>query len=258
LGIKSVLINCTYQDNDDEIVAYIREFDLIFVRETLSRDELTKLGVESKVVPDMSFFSEYKQNFKKPRNGTGVTDSVFINVSEELYCFAMKNNYSYLPALTDPFFLKGAFFNNLYKTARYYLFKLIKYFLWKLQIKLAHQNIRPFYYTKNYQDYIEKIAQLELLVVARYHSLCFALKTNTPFVALKSNSHKIEGLLRDVGVNSLRISSMQELINNKQKICPFSKIEQENINSYVRDASAKIENMFDEIAKLLQGEISCN
>jgi hypothetical protein len=44
------------------------------------------------------------------------------------------------------------------------------------------------------------LAKTALLVSGRFHAVCFALKLGRPFLALPSNSHKLEALLQDAGL----------------------------------------------------------
>jgi hypothetical protein len=45
------------------------------------------------------------------------------------------------------------------------------------------------------------MATAELLISARHHGVCFAAKARVPFVALPSNTSKIEGFLQAVGID---------------------------------------------------------
>ena len=249
LNIPIVLINSIYQDNGDKIAEYMKYFDKIFVRETLSKNDLNQYAINSEVVPDMTFYSKYNINNKKVSNEIGITDSVYLDLSEELYNISLQNNYIYLPALTD-MKLKTNSIKSLLRYIKYFIYKHTKKILNKFGYKLNHQSIRTFYYINGYENYINQIANLKFLIVGRYHSLCFALKTNTPFIALKSNSHKIEGMLEDIGIGDKRIKSKLEL----NEICyeNFSNDELEKINNYVDSAPQKIENMFRDIRKLLE------
>ena len=116
--------------------------------------------------------------------------------------------------------------------------------------QLYNKDATMFYYINDYKNYIQKIANLNFLIVGRYHSLCFALKTLTPFVALKSNSHKIEGMLEDIGMGQNRIIEENDIVKIKMK--SFSDSEQTKILDYINTAPIKIENMFKEIKKLLE------
>lgn len=229
LNKKVVLINSTIQDNDNDIIENLKYFDLIFVRESLSKKELEKYGIKSEVVADMTFYNQFNKSFK--RDKIGVTDSVFVDVTQKLFNLYLSDieKYEYLPILTYPKF------DNSFKD-----------FLRKIKFYYFNQNKRFFkFYTNNYDEYITKIAQKEFLITARYHSLCFAIKTKTPFVAIKSNSFKIEGLLQDLELND-KITDIENI-----NIIRFSKEEIKKMDNYIKNAKIKIENMFKQIKGLL-------
>ena len=248
LNIPVVLINSTYQENGDEVTEYMQYFDLVFVRETLSKNDLKQYDIKSEVVPDMTFYSKYDLSHKKSNDVVGVTDSVYIELSENLYHTGLKNNYIYLPALTNPKFRANSV-KNILRYIKYNIYKNIKFIVQRFGYQFNHQSIRIFYYINGYENYIQQIANLKFLVAGRYHSLCFSLKVLTPFVAIKSNSHKIEGMLDDIGIGSNRLISEKELENIEIK--EFSSEELMKIKKYIETAPLKIENMFKKIAKLL-------
>ena len=247
LKIPSVLINSTYQENGSKIAEIMKFFDLIFVRESLSQKELKRYNIDSKVVPDITFYKSY-DDIKKSidREGIGFTDSVYLDKSKVLYDLSIKNNYYYLPILTSKK-LTG-FFGRIEQILRICL-KLVRFFLWKLGFNFNHSIVRTFYYTNTYYNYINRISKLNFALIGRYHSLCFALKTFTSFYAIPSNSHKIEGLLDDIG-----ISHESRLIDIANINLPFNSLnekEVEKIKVYVNGAPLRIENMFLSIKKLL-------
>ena len=242
-----VLINSTYQENGDEIARYLKYFDLIYVRESLSQIDLIKHGINSIVVPDMTFYSKYDLSKKKQTNFLGYTDSVISKTSEVLYEQCLSNNGIFLPALTS---IKLNSFNHitLLKFVKFHMMRSFRFILWKLKIKISYDYVRQFYFINSYDSYIDKIASLKFIFIGRYHSLCFALKTLTPFIALKSNSHKIEGILSDIGISS-RIKKTNEI--NEFELLEFSEIEKQRINEYIKIAPLKIEKMFKDIKNLL-------
>jgi polysaccharide pyruvyl transferase WcaK-like protein len=248
LKLPVVLINSTYQENGNEIAEFMKYLDLIFVRETLSLKDLEQFNLKSKVVPDMTFYSEYNLSHKNTSNVVGVTDSVYIELSQELYDLSLKNNNIYLPALTNPK-IRINTIKNILRFIKFNIYKNIKSILHKIGYQLNHQSVRMFYYTNGYENYIQQIANLKFLVVARYHSLCFALKTSTPFVAIKSNSHKIEGMLEDIGIGNNRIVDEKKIENIEVK--EFTQEELIKINQYIETAPLRIESMFKDIRALL-------
>ncbi|MCQ1059398.1 polysaccharide pyruvyl transferase family protein [Photobacterium sp. ZSDE20] len=249
LNIPVVLINSTCQENNSEIIESIKCYDLIFVRESLSQQELAKYDIKSKVVPDMSFYSQYDLSKKATTGRTGITDSVYFDLSEKLYLLSLEEGYEFLPAKTNSKIRKFTV-NALLKHAESNLFKAIRYPFYKLKlIKFKYKKIRKFYYLNDYESYVNKIASSQFMIIARYHSLCFSLKTLTPFLALKSNSHKIEGILSDVGIESSRIVTEPDITTSEFK--KFTSEEESNILNYINEAPTKIECMFKEINDLI-------
>jgi len=253
IGIPIVLINATYQSNGVDFANYVRYFDMVYVREGLSRDDLAQHGINSKVVPDLTFYSSFDLSRKMTSQKIGVSDSVYEDLSRDLYQFSLVNKYKYLPALTHPD-IQISNVAGIIKYLKYNIFRWVAQPLSLLGVKFDYRLLRILDYIDNYRDYIQEIASLGFLVAARYHSLCFALKTLTPFVALESNSHKVEGMLKDIGIGLERIVKQDKLHNLDMK--KFSESELDLITMYVENAPRQIECMFQEIGKLLNKPLS--
>ena len=247
--IPIVLINSTYQKNNDEMAACVKLFDLIYVRETLSKDDLSKYNIKSKVVPDMTFYSQFNLSKKSPTEDIGASDSVYVEISKKIFELCKEKEYKFLPALTASKKIRLNGFKNIIKFVKYNIYKNIKYILHQLRFRLFHEVDAKPYYMDNYQNYIQEISSLKFLIAGRYHSLCFSLKTLTPFVAIKSNSHKIEGMLEDVGIGIDRVISEDDL--NQFRVNNFNKVETDKILKYINEAPLKIEAMFKEIRGVL-------
>ena len=59
-------------------------------------------------------------------------------------------------------------------------------------------------------DFMALLSSSELVVTGRFHVVCLCLITGTPFLAVASNSHKVEGMLEDAGLLH-RLVSPQKL-----------------------------------------------
>ena len=104
------------------------------------------------------------------------------------------------------------------------------------------------YYVLNENSYWKKIAGSKSVLTGRYHAMCSALIARTPFLVLKSNSHKVESLLKDIGIGEERLIFHEDLNNyNKLDFKPFSGKELDLIERYCLKAKADIGRMFDEI-----------
>ncbi|MEZ9158454.1 polysaccharide pyruvyl transferase family protein [Vibrio lentus] len=253
LGKSVVLINSTFQDNNNDIIEAARHFDLIFVRESLSQRELESYNIRATVVPDMTFFSDFDLKEKKiDENTYAITDSVYLELSEEMYRFSIDKGLEYLPALTHPNHERSG--DSYLKIFKYKLFHLIKKVLQRYNYPMNHYTERQLFYTENYRSYIGKIANLDGIICGRYHSLCFSLKTMTPFYALESNSHKVPGMLEDIGIIERRVSANNLAVANLPP--RFTAEEKVLIGNYVAEAKKSIERMFLQIKSYLNENCS--
>ena len=255
LGLPVVLINSSYCKNNEEFANYMKNFDLIFVRESLSQNELRKWGIDSEVVPDMTFYNTVNVSEKKVTSRIGFTDSFFIELSEKLYKYTQESEkYLYLPILMSYRIEKWNSLKAILKKLKFEGRNTVSFFQKiLLKKKLNHVYKRRFYYVRSYDEYIKTISDLKLLVTGRFHSLCFALKTQTPFLALHLNFHKIEGILKDIGLSNERIINIEDL--NEETIAHyayFSKDELTKIIAYTNSAITKIERMFGKIEGLIK------
>jgi hypothetical protein len=65
-------------------------------------------------------------------------------------------------------------------------------------------------------SYISWLRSLELYVTGRFHGVCLSIVAETPFLAFPSNSHKIEGILQDMGAPDLIIGSFKDIEKKKE------------------------------------------
>jgi len=57
-----------------------------------------------------------------------------------------------------------------------------------------------------------RLAGAECLLTGRHHGVCAAIVAGTPFVALGSNTHKVEALLEDLDLPFLAVGSFEDLL----------------------------------------------
>lgn len=247
-----VLMNMTYQDNSENFVALIRKFTKVYVRESMSLDELAREGIYAEVVPDMTFGSVY--NIAQYRsNQVFITDSHDIRKSEFLYKIAMEKNIGFLPILSpyEKFFSKKTFLKKLKYSFMMYFGKILA------NIFSFKYSYLRYIYVDSEELFIDKIKNSKGIITARFHALCIAIQTLTPFIALGSNTYKSEGLLQDIGLGQNRLIDIEVLSSGTEaslKVLPFDEYEIFKINTYINDAKLKIEKMFDEIFDFINFE----
>jgi len=253
IGKPSVIINATYQSNSNAIHEQARKFAKIYVRESASQRELAECGIASKVVPDLTFYADLSLDEARRTQLVGFTDSVYDDISVQLFTLSTRSErYTFLPILRSYHFPCSLL---LRANARYVKWEMLKYFRLfrkKCNCQMTYKELCQLHFLPRYSDYVRRIAELDSLVAGRYHSVCFALQTLTPFYALKSNSFKTEGLIEDMGLSRTRIVTAEDLKNMESvSIDRFSSGEIHKIKGFIEKASVTISEMMDEIASLV-------
>ncbi|MBW6511801.1 MAG: polysaccharide pyruvyl transferase family protein [Desulfuromonadaceae bacterium] len=251
-SVPSVLLNATWYANSSELAVSARSFNRIYVRESRSQAELACNGVKSTVVPDLTFMSPCDGDATVQRSGLAVTDSVYADLSEQLYRFTLDNKQVEFLPLLAPYRIREWSVKAVRKAVSYKLYGLFG------QLLEPFGGVRQHYISMRYvrcsvSDFIQAVSHCKLLVNARFHGLCFALQTKTPFLALSSNSHKVEALLEDVGVGLDRFVSEATISLEdcrERAETGFSLKEVDAIEKYNLEAKSKIANMFSEIASI--------
>ena len=106
----------------------------------------------------------------------------------------------------------------------------------------------PMYYmsssdAKNYltEDVFSNLTNNSLIITGRFHAMTLAIKNKIPFYVFSSNSHKVEGLLKDIDMENLLINkeNVESRINQPypdlhfvekcQKYHDFANIEAEKL-----------------------------
>jgi hypothetical protein len=107
-------------------------------------------------------------------------------------------------------------------------------------------------FVANDLEYMERLANRELLVTGRFHAACLAVVTDTPFVAVGSNSWKIEALVADLGLNPRRILPREEIASTTigDADWSYSADERASIAERLTDWRVRGARLFDTVAAL--------
>lgn len=98
--------------------------------------------------------------------------------------------------------------------------------------------------------YIEWLEGLDLYVTGRFHGVCLAALLAVPFLAMPSNSHKIEGILEDMNCSELLITDVGE-VEAKQEIAKEKIVYAEK---YAITAATKIHRFFAKVRRAVIGK----
>jgi polysaccharide pyruvyl transferase WcaK-like protein len=94
--------------------------------------------------------------------------------------------------------------------------------------------------------YVNWLKSLDLYITGRFHGVCLAMMLKVPFLAIPSNSHKIEGLLEDCGCSDLIITSKEEIVQKRARAKELVL----QAYQYAESAKEKIEKSFETISHL--------
>ena len=231
-GAKVALINALWQENPSSWADITSSFDLLQCRDSMSQSHL-KQQTNRKVMffGDLSMIDPWPNSPNEYRLGMLVSDSVSKTQSEKLLRFAGKNEATMMSITTTKAKLR-----------------------WLSAICLgpdALAGYRNQKVAKSLSEYMNALGMAENVVTGRFHTACMALLTKTPFLALNSNSWKIEALLKDVGLNlKRRNANIRDFGTQNLLLKKFSAREIENIDHNLKKWRLSAQNMFDELASL--------
>ena len=224
-GKKAYLINSIWQDNP-VLSGRLGLFDRIYVRESFSQKQVIGAGHNATVVPDLSFFGTDRHS--DPRSdGKDLTfvDSVLSETSRFIAVAALRHDCDFF-CMTDK--AKRRLRNAVLRTR-------------------FRQNGRSFRILRE-EDLRGKV------ITGRFHAMCFALKFGLPFLAVTSNSHKVEAVISDIGLDPREHilspdTHSQEMLDKRIRELDFwPEKTAAKIDDYVKKAQSAIPHMFREIA----------
>lgn len=264
LDIPAFLINSTISNNTKEVYENLKFFKRIYVRESNTFETLKKYGIKSEIIPDLTFaYSNNVQINKIERNGNLITDSTFTDLRRLLKEKSIELNWEYISmkrsnsrTKISTIFLK---FRKFLKNGNFNTLKELVHKTLQINGNLISK-IKPngkankFDYKKvvDHDWFVNKIRSSEFVVTGRFHTVTICIITQTPFVAIASNTPKISGILYDIFQSTERLISVEELKEISQKIPAkyrtFSKGELKKIDTYIKKSVISIDNMFKDIS----------
>ena len=232
--IPIVVINSTIASLQKYQLSILRLVDKIYVREEFSYNYLKKNKIQFKILPDLLSILTLKGETKSEK--TIVNDSSIKKTTMLLINYAKSMNYEYVPIL----------YNNYLRFFRFIIFKFC------LKIK-AYFLVNFYLYLKKLYllDFIKNTKKANFIITGRFHSIFVCLALMKPFYTFESDTYKIRGLIRMIGINS-RIIGTDNL--KKIKINKFSKLEISKINQFKKNSKKKVKIFIKEIKELAHND----
>lgn len=113
------------------------------------------------------------------------------------------------------------------------------------EMRNAYKNAIP-----DFETFVDDLRKASLIVSGRFHGITLALRLRIPFIAIPSNSHKIEALLASVRMKH-RLAPNIDAAGKKLKrpeMIVFSRDELKAIDEICAIASTGASKMFADIA----------
>lgn len=262
LGVPCFLINSVWQRNDGRLLNDAKAFTDIYLRDTMSQQELLSQGLPSKVVPDLTLTYPYQPQQRK-RAGIVVNGSVFpARVAEawQLVCEEQHTGVRYLSIKSLPPVQRGKGFPRYFwKSIAQRLksaYKRRVYRARKPEMHLPATDVGQLrWHTSSdcLTSFLDRLASATGVITGRFHCATLCLLTETPFFAVGSNTHKIEALLDAAGVRG-RIYTNYRTAYAQRAAMAYSDEEQAALRVFVADCRVRAEEMFRQIAATARGE----
>ena len=254
-SIPVFLVNSIWQDNSPMMAQQVKSFTAVFVRESMSQKQLADAGVSSDVVPDLVLGWPVKKD-TATRKGVVITDSVVLSDTQLLAASAAATGAVFTtlePPHPEPLDYTDVPFTRLRSHSPVTLAGV-----WRGMVRRAYRARGYLYATARrrrgaqvefaLEDFFSALRHSELLITGRFHAVCMAMVTETPFLAPASNSHKIEAMLDDAGLSHRVISS--QVVTEAVRVPPlWTDSEAEAVARYVGQALQAQKSMFDTIAR---------
>jgi polysaccharide pyruvyl transferase WcaK-like protein len=201
MGIPVALINTVWEDNirANKLLSCC---SLVFVRESISAKEIRRAGFDAEIVPDLVLTSCPDHLFQNSATNHGpviVMDDVRRDKAVMLAHYAGARGLQFCRMEPRPSLRAvGAMFwwGRLCAAGRF----------------APHFSV----------DQVSKITRASLVVTGRFHGVCLAILAQRPFVAISSNTHKIEGLLADAQLGECGVM----IKDSELETDPFHKIDE--------------------------------
>lgn len=249
-GVKSYLINMTYQANDFSYKKYLVDFERIFVRESYSKSELKDLGIDSEVVPDLTFsvIPENHENLKTDnilitcsvkKHVTIALEEKFPPAENVIFSSIFNQNQTTVGNITVSKRLLNILKNNTPS-------QMVKKLTTAVTSRISSTKKINWQIQYTHPEYADFLAQAKIVICGRFHAMTICMNQGTSFLAIESNSHKMSGTLTDIGLDINRFLVTPKALT-KDYVMNFEMTDNERqlVKVYAEKAKVEIPNMFE-------------
>lgn|GEM_PF-5904583 len=224
-GLRTKLLNFSWFENNQSSTQRLAAFDGLAPRDGTTAATLREAGHDVLAMTDMAAHQTLRMiRPTAQRCGMVVGDSTQPTVARALRRLAQHRCWTSAPVLMPPGGRPG---RKARKVAR------------RLQVSRL---VGTWVLSDRYRghrdgdaktvDHLQKLGEAAGLVTGRFHQVCMALALGTPFLAVGSNTAKIEALCRDAGLDPTHRMVEPEEIPNVQGVPPLTDQEQRCLDDW--------------------------
>ncbi|HEX6859856.1 MAG TPA: polysaccharide pyruvyl transferase family protein [Caulobacteraceae bacterium] len=243
-GKASALINATWEANGAPMAALAAGFDLVSVRDNRSAAELRAHGVACRVTPDLALLTQVDPADR----GEAVlyTDNVVAARALELYRLGWSIGARPLSIFHHKRSAREALqFMRRYAAAM----KPIAARTLVTAERAGWDDIVG--QVDDFAGWTRRISRAGLVITGRFHVVALCLATATPFLATPSNTHKIEALIEDAGLEPWRVGPVEAmtpgLIERGRR---WTSAEAGDLGAFLASARERMRALFGDISAL--------
>ncbi|MBY0225361.1 MAG: polysaccharide pyruvyl transferase family protein [Hyphomicrobium sp.] len=251
-GLPCFLINAVLDGCDREVTDKLRKVSGMFCRENRSKAEADSLGIPAQVCPDLTFALHLPDGLSWIPGAKGlVTDSTLAETNQILHRFATMHALSYLPLRAAP---------HITSYTDRSVSRALKFAVRRGVGQFFRGNFQADRYgcaVASVEQFLRQISSnTKFVITGRFHGVCFCLKVGVPFLAVRSNTYKVEGLLEDAGFTD-RLVSIDALGDRDLSVklldtaANWSEADELNRCRYIKFAEVSIRACFDNIASTI-------
>jgi len=240
----TALINSSWFSNSAELTSRLIAFDFVCARDPQSAREIATHSPTPMLVPDQAIAYAARHLPPSPPSPDGrlmVGDSTIPRLTRDLRGLAARRGWDYLPVLARPTTPRPG------KKSR----KIQKHYRLARRLgPLARWLLSPRHHAHLVGEvdtgkYLQRISNCQGVVTGRFHTVCMAIGLQSPFLAVGSNTPKIEALLIDAGLDPVKRMVPADKLAEITDVPPFSPEELEAVKTYaqrVREQSSLLYN----------------
>jgi polysaccharide pyruvyl transferase WcaK-like protein len=248
LGSPTALINTSWFENPRDFTKRLAAFDLVAARDLQSFDTIAEAGLQPILVPDLAIHHAQSSGLQwLPTEAPMASDSTIPELSRRLRDHTRTHHWDYLPTLAYPVHARpGSKSRRILRRS-------------KIAASLG-PFARPFLSDRYFNHacgeaatsaYLSRLASCSGLLTGRFHAVCFAIGLKVPFLAIASNTAKIESLLESAGLDPARRMIRVKAIDAAQAIPPFTATETFSIDRFLTTAKEQRDAMFRSLGEFL-------